>query len=128
MIELTASGGAFSGNSIVRLKPQSTPSLLVYQNKGGFIDYANGYTDTITFNEPGIVLHFEPYYFSIVKNVLDELAFDLHIDSEAVNSDTPNEIGLSRPVTAGQSSVTMAITPVAYSLQHVEKTFNLLFN
>ncbi len=125
-VDVSVSGGTFGGTTTIRLVPDE-PQVVAYQNNEGFIDWANGYRDTIFFNKPGMLLHFEPYYFSTIRGVSD-LIFDIKVDNQAISPGTPNEIGLSRPAQAGQSSLSLAITTVAYGLQHVEKTFNLLFN
>ncbi len=128
MVEVVVSGGVFSGTGMVRVAPLQTPSLIAYQNNEGFIDYTRGYTGTIPFTQPGIVLHFEPYYFSTPRGTVNDLSFEMTIDGQPVTPSRPNEIGLSRPNTAVRSVLNLAITPLEYSLQHVERTFTLLFN
>ena len=126
-VEVTTKGGVFQGAGSIRVSPQD-PSVVIYQNKRGFIDYAHGYSDSIPLTQGGVVLHSEPFYFSLPNKLLSNLEFKTTIDGELVTPSQPNEIGLSRPTTAGKSILTLAITPFAYSLQHIEKTFTLIFN
>ncbi len=126
--EVSLSGGVFAGTGLTRVTALQSPSLVAYQNREGFVDYAHGYNKTIPFTQTGIVLHFEPYYFSAPQGILNNLSFAMTIDGQTVTPSRANEIGLSRPNTAVQSTINLAITTVAYSLQHIEKQFTLLFN
>ncbi len=121
-----ARSGTFSGTNSLRLTPFA-PLAIAYQNKEGFIDYARGFANQINLVTGGIVLHLEPYYFSAPKGIND-LTFTTTIDGEIVSPSQQNELGLSRPASDGQSLINLAITTDAYSLQHLEKTFTLLFN
>lgn len=127
-VEVSIGGGSFAGAGMSRLSPLRTPQVIAYETRQGYIDYAHGYLSTIPFIEQGIVLHFEPYFFSIPRTVLADLTFDLKVDGESVSRPQANQIGLSRPDRRGQSILDLAITTVTYGLQHVEKTFTLLFN
>ncbi len=126
-IDVTAHNGVFSGSDTITLAPHDT-ELLAYKNNEGFIDYANGYDSAIPITTPGVVLHFEPYYFSIPDTIQHDLSIAMTIDGTGVSPQLQNEIGLSRPSSGGQSTVDLAVTTVAYSLQHIEKAFTLLFN
>ena len=125
-VEVSTLGGVYTGSGSTTVIPRD-PTVVIYQNKGGFIDYANGFLNSILFEQSGMVLHFEPYYFSTTSSILSDLNFGLTIDGEDVDTSRPNEVGLSRPSTGGQSILKLAITPITYSLQHAEKTFTLSF-
>jgi hypothetical protein len=43
-------------------------------------------------------------------------------------STNQTELGIARPDEGGQSELTVAIDTVAYSLQHIQKVFTVLFN
>lgn len=124
--EVEAVGGVFTGTGVARVAPRN-PSMVTYQNKEGFIDYANGYRETIPFTQSGMVLHFEPYYFSVNRSIASDLSFDLKVDGTSVETSRGTEVGLSRPTRSGQSTVDLTITPVAYSLQHLTTSLKLLF-
>lgn len=126
-LDLTVHSGAFSGTNAVSVAP-SDLGLVAYQNKEGFIDYANGYNSTIPFSTSGAILHFEPYYFSVPQSIAKDLTINTTVDGETVTSSQSNELGISRPAIATQSSLKLAILTSVYSLQHLEKTFTLLFN
>lgn len=126
-IDVSMHTGTFIGNSTIRLGP-TDPVLRMYTNKEGFIEYAQGYTDTVPFKNAGAVLHAEPYYFSSPNGISTDLLIDTTIDGVHISPPQQNEFGLSRPATAGQSNLRLAITTVVYGLQHLEKTFTLLFN
>lgn len=127
-VTVTASTGTFSGTGTVRLSPLTTPTAIVYKNQQGYVDYSNGYTKTIPFTQSGMVVHIEPYFFSVPHTILGDLVFDVTVDGQTVNRSIANEIGLSRPTTSGQSSLGVGISTAAQSLQHLQKTFTLLFN
>ncbi len=126
-VDVQTSGGVYTGTGTLRVTP-TDPTVLAYQSKRGFIDYATGYSNTIRFTQNGLVLHFEPFFFSVGQSVLANLGFTLSLNGEPVSTTTPNEIGLSRPNTVGQSKLSVYVSPFAQSLQHIEKTFTLLFN
>ncbi len=126
MAEVEAKGGVFGGTGMVRVTPRD-PNLVTYQNKEGYIDYSNGFTSIIPLSQSGVVLHFEPYYFSTPRSIASDLSFDLKIDGVLVETSRANEVGLSRPATTGQSKVDLSINPYSYSLQHLTQSLTLLF-
>lgn len=126
-ISATIGSGQFAMTNSIALAPFA-PLALVYETTDGFINYARGFTDTIPFTNTGMVLRFEPYYFSVPRSVALDISSTIAVNKEPLVMSTPTEVALSRPETAGQSSLTVALTTVAYSLQHIEKTFTLLFN
>ncbi len=127
-VTVAISGGSYAGNSTINVRPITSPSIVAYQNREGFVDYTTGYSSVIPFTQSGMVLHFEPYYFSIARTLLSDLSYDLTIDGQSVSPSKPNEVGLSRPSRPGQSTINLAITTTAYSLQHAEKALTLNFN
>jgi hypothetical protein len=127
-ISVVAEGGQFSGNSSIVITPIN-PSLYVYQKKEGFIDYANGSAGLVTSNTSGIVLRFEPFYFSRTRGSMSDLTFDFTINGNTVLGDpVPNELRLSRPDGGGVSSIKAIIQPVEYAVQHLERIITLAFN
>lgn len=126
-VDLTINGGTFSGTNTVRLNT-SNPLVLAYETKEGLIDFTRGYDSTISLSKPGAILHFEPYYFSTPTNSKSDLELDTKIDGDAVSLTDQYEIALSRPEGGVRSTIALAVTTAAYSLQHLEKTFTLLFN
>lgn len=126
-ITVNATTGTFSGGGSIKPSPHA-PLAIAYRVYDGFIDYANGYDTTVRIATRGAVLHFEPYYFSTPASIASDLAISTTVDGESVSSVPQNELALSRPDNVPQSTLKLAITTVAYSLQHLEKTFTLLFN
>lgn len=126
-VDVSASGGVFTGGATTRLTP-SDPIAVAYENRDGFITYTKGFARTITLGSSGTILHIEPYYFSLPKNNMSDLLITSIIDGQTVSSSQQNELALSHPATARSSILNITITTVAYSLQHLEKSFTLLFN
>jgi hypothetical protein len=126
-VDVTIQSGTFSGASTLRIAPY-TPKLITYENKDGFVDYARGFNTNINLTKPGFVLHFEPYYFSAPTMSINDLDIETFVDGERVLTSRQNELALSRPQNGGQSTIRLAITTVAYTLQNLEKTITLLFN
>jgi hypothetical protein len=126
-VDLTINGGTFSGVNTVRLNT-TTPLAIAYETKEGFVDFSRGYDSTISLNKPGVILHFEPYYFSTPTNSKSDLAIDATVAGDSVALSDQYEIALSRPEGDVRNTIALAITTASYSLQHLEKTFTLLFN
>lgn len=127
-VELTLESGSFVGTNAVTITPVS-PSLVAYQNNDGFINYAIGSTQSITTNQAGLILHFEPFFFSFLGSIMDSLNIEMSAGDTAIAGDPRvNELRLSRPDEGGESRVNLAISTVAYSLQHIERLFTILFN
>ena len=127
-VRVSSSGGFFNGESVLKITPR-TPSLVAYQKYEGFVDYANGATSSVNMSGPGAVLVFEPYYFSVPQNIATNLSIDMSVDGEGLGSlIPPNELRLTRPENGGISSLKVAITTAVYSLQNLNRTFNLIFN
>jgi hypothetical protein len=125
-IKLDATSGTAALGANITISPVS-PEAIAYKSNNSYINYAQGYTDTIPFTEPGAVIRVEPYFFSLVKNTLADLSFETKIDSIAFFSTSPNEFALTRPEQGGQSKLEVLITTVLYSLQNLTKTFTLAF-
>lgn len=126
-IGLTLSSGSFSGTNTVTITP-SSPTIVAYQNNNGFIDYAVGSTGSIITNQPGLILHFEPYFFSFLGSIGNNLDIAMSLGDTVISSDTRiNELRLSPPEEGGESKLRLAITTLAYSLQYAEQLFSILF-
>lgn len=124
-INLDIKGGAFSGSSSTNLTA-SDPILLAYKKNEGFIDYANGFDKTIFINTSGVILHFDPYYFSIPNSLKNDLTFNTFLNNQQVYPDQPNEISISK-ADAVSVNIRMDIMTTAYSLQNIDKSFSLSF-
>ena len=107
----------------------TTPSLVAYLANEGFIDYANGSTTTISTSEPGAIIRFEPYYFSTPQSVSTNLAFNMSADGQAMTGDPEiNELRISRPENVSETAITVGVSTIAYTLQHLTRLFTLRFN
>jgi hypothetical protein len=127
-VAVDARGGIFSGTGSVVLAPRNA-DVVAYQNNDGFIDYAHGYASTIPVQGTGALLHFEPYYMSVPESIGRDLAISMTSGGTAVDQSTnQTELGIARLDEGGQSELTVAIDTVAYSLQHIQKVFTVLFN
>jgi hypothetical protein len=124
-IEVVASGDLTSSLSLI----MRNPTLLAYKRNDGFIDYANGSTNTLVSDTPGLHVRFEPYNFSVPSGISSDLGFELSIDDSVIYGDTaPNEIRLTKPDNGGNTDIQVAVTTVKYTLQHIEKLFTVVFN
>lgn len=128
-VSVSANGGLFSGSKSITLTP-GKPKIVGYQKRDGFIDYANGFTNTFQTTDPGITFRFEPYFFSIPRGDLSkDLSFDIKNGGVTVFGDTkPNEISLSNPGNRQESTITVSINTVLYSLQNALQAFSISFN
>ncbi len=126
-ISVEAQGGFFGGSNTLSLSP-SKPQLVVYQKRDGFIDYNNGHLSSFATGEPGIILRFEPYFFSTPNSISNDLVFDIKNNNNSLYGyNKPNELSLSRPDNGGQSIISVGVSTTAYSLQNILKQFNILF-
>jgi hypothetical protein len=126
-VDVSAESGNFTGASSITITPRA-PSLVAYQSIDGFIDYANGSTKTISSNQPGTVVRFEPYYFSRSRSITSDLSFNFDVaDQPIAGTQTPNELRLSRPEGGGAVSIHAVVDTVTYSLQHIDRLFTLIF-
>lgn len=127
-ISLEASSGSFTGSAALTLTP-GEPSVVAYQKDEGFIDYANGTSNSVTTSQNGLVLHFEPYFFSVPLSLANSLAISIsENDNDVTNTDHPNELYLSAPERRGGSIFTVAINTIAYTLQQLNRPFTINFN
>ncbi len=128
-IGVTATSTNFSGNGSVSIAPVK-PTVVGYFNTDGYIDYANGSTDSLSTADTGTIVHFEPYFFSTPLSISHDLTF-AYTDSSGNNietGDTQNELRLSRPDGGGQSQFTLVINTIMYSLQNLSRKFSVNFN
>jgi hypothetical protein len=118
----------FSGSDTVTITPKN-PSVIAYQKRDGFIEYANGALKDITTTQPGIILRFEPYYFSIPRSINQDLGFSMRAgEMEIAGESQINEIRLSRPEEGGNVSFKVLVHTIAYTLQNANKMFSIQFN
>lgn len=128
-VSVTASGGLFSGSKNLSLLP-GKPTILMYQKKEGFIDYARGYTDDFETADPGITLRFEPYFFSIPRGgISKDLSFDIENNGTSLYGEKEqNEISLSNPGSRQKSVLRVSVSTILYSLQNAVRSFSVSFN
>jgi len=127
-IAVSAQGGSFTGTASTPITP-GNPSLVVYQKNEGFIDYANGASNSIATGENGLVLRMEPFFFSVSTSIAKNLGFAItEGEIDITNSTTPNELYLSAPGNRGSSVFTIAISTLAYTLQNLTRNLTITFN
>lgn len=127
-IKVAADGSFFSGTSTAAVIPR-TPSLIAYEKIDGFINYAAGTTNRINTDNQGIIVRFEPYFFSIARNIASDLTFNIRLGEEEIaGGQNINEIRLARPENGGTFSMNVLISANTYTLQSVNRLFSMLFN
>jgi hypothetical protein len=127
-VSVAATSGSFTGEDSITIDPGG-PALIAYQNKEGFIDYADGHTNSFETTSDGVTLRFEPYFFSVPGSIAKGLDFEIQNDGTSLSDDsTPNEVSISAPDTRGESILDITIHTAAYSLQNIVTTFKILFN
>lgn len=127
-ISLIAGSGTFNGTASTTITP-GEPSVVAYQKEEGFIDYANGSSSEVHTGQNGLVLRFEPYFFSIPVSIVRNLSFVIiENDTVVTNEGVQNELSLSAPETRGSAIFTVAINTVAYTLQQLSRSFTINFN
>lgn len=127
-ISVVVQSGFFGGTNNISLVP-TKPQLVMYQKQDGFTDYNNGYLSELRTGEPGIVLRFEPYFFSTPQDMSTNLEFDIkNNDNQLYGNQKPNEVSLSRPDNGGRSDIEVSINTAVYSLQNILKRFSIIFN
>lgn len=126
-ISVDTQGGFFGGSNTITISP-SKPQLVMYQKKDGYIDYNNGFLSSFSTGEPGVVLRFEPYFFSTPNSIANDLIFDMKNNNNSLYGyNKPNELSLSRPDNGGLSAISVGVNTAVYSLQNILKQFNILF-
>jgi hypothetical protein len=127
-VSVTATNGLFSGTNSLNLIPNN-PEIIMYQKQEGFTDYARGYKDSLSTTALGIVLRFEPYFFSIPKSIATNLSFSIKNEDVSIyGNPEPNEIDLSAPEIKGESGLDVSVNTIFYSLQNAARKFKILFN
>lgn len=126
-LSVTATGGVFTGSALETIVPRH-PGVTAYKKSEGFIDYANGFLSDVPVTQPGVVVRFEPFYFSIQKNMFSDLVFDITNNGNSVIGDPyPNELRLARPDNGGQSTINVHVGTNTYSLQNIDQPFTISF-
>jgi hypothetical protein len=127
-VSVNATNGLFSGTNSLSLVP-SSPEIITYQKQEGFTDYSRGYREALSTSALGIVLRFEPYFFSIPKSIAANLSFSIKNEGTSIyGNPEPNEIDLSAPEIKGESNLDISINTIFYSLQNAARKFKILFN
>ncbi len=124
-IGVTAGGGTFQGAATLSLQPRA-PGVVVYKKDEGFIDLANGSGQGVVSNDTGVIALFEPLFFTLKNNRLDDLSFRFTSGGEAIFGEG-NVLPFSRPTGGTTGTIDLRISPIEYSIQNVEKTFNISF-
>ncbi|MCC6198970.1 hypothetical protein IT401_02045 [Candidatus Nomurabacteria bacterium] len=124
-IGVSAAGGLFEGIASLSLTPRS-PGVIAYKKDEGFIDFANGNEHNILSNDTGLIAVFEPLFFTLRNNNLSDLVFNFTIGGEPVYGER-NELPFSRPEGNPSGSVNLRISTTQYSIQNVERLFNIAF-
>jgi len=127
-IKVTAASSSFSSSTNAVITPK-TPSLVLYQKNEGFIDYSHGSTRLFTTGQPGIVLRFEPYFFSSLRGIMNDLSFDVSTGEQRISGQANiNEFRLSRPDNGGEVPLRVIINNASYSSQTLDRIFSLIFS
>ncbi len=128
LISLEATSGTFSGTASINITP-GDPSVVVYEKNEGFIDYANGSSSTVNTGENGLILRFEPFFFSTPLSIARSLSFTItENDNDVTNPNIQNELYLSAPEVRGSALFTVAINTISYTLQQLTRPFTINFN
>lgn len=127
-VSVITSGGLYAGKNNITVTP-TRPELVMYKKQEGFVDYANGYLTGIATREPGITLRFEPYFFSVQRDdINNDLVFDIkNNDNSILGDEKKNEVSLSSPDNGGQVEMSVAANTSVYSLQNALRQFTILF-
>lgn len=127
-ISVEASSGAFTGTASVVIVP-GDPSVVAYQKDEGYIDYANGASSAVNTGQDGLVLRFEPYFFSAPLSLARSLSFTIsENDIDVTNEGVQNELYLSAPEGRGSALFMVGINTVTYTLQQLLRPFTINFN
>lgn len=126
-IEVTAQSSTTKGESVVTILPRE-PFFVAYKKQSGFVDYATGSPEALTAKTNSLAVVFEPFFFSLPNDSLNDLVFSVKQNDEILYSDdAPNDFSFSNN-SSGESALTISITPRAYTLQNITKSFKLLWN
>jgi hypothetical protein len=126
-IRLRASGAGFSAEESIGV-PLRTPTLVAYKKNNSFIDFSNGTINTITLAEAGTTLRFEPFNFTSVRGIINDLRIALTLGGSPVaGGSRPNELPLSRPEEQGSDTVTVSAESVEHQAQSASQTFRIDF-
>lgn len=126
-ISVVANGGLFQGQNKATILPQS-PYIVAYERKEGFVDYGNGTTTALITGNPGAVIRFEPFFFTLQNGVSRDLSFVVRSgNDQIIGENEQNEIRLSRPEGGGEVDISVEATTNTYSVQNARRTFKVLF-
>lgn len=120
-------GGTFEGQNEASLDLRD-PSAVLYTKSNGFIDYADGYINTLPINSAGLTLRIEPFNINVNKNISDSLDVMFDIEGEVFRGEVlPQELAITKPENSGQSSLKINISSLKEKFQIVKKAFTLSF-
>lgn len=127
-IGLTGTSGNFN-SSVSKTIQIETPEIIVYKKEGGFINYANGSNVSLSTNLSGIILRFEPYFFSIANKNPRNLIFNvLYNEEDITNTEKRNELPLSNTdKSVGFVDLQIQTSSPAYLFQNIKKIFKVHF-
>lgn len=128
-IDVTETNGSFSGSNTVTVTP-GKPIVAGYFNHDGFIDYSNGSVSSLSTQENGVLVHFEPYFISSPRSLARDVRFSYTdaVGSPLTPASIQNEIALSRPDSGGRSDFDTAVSTIVFSLQNIVRRFTVNFN
>lgn len=124
---LLRAGGNVANSSAATSVTPTTPAIVVYEKRDGFINYSHGYTSNFDLNYPGTTLRVEPFFFSIPKNPLADLG--IYFTLGDITPDTQNifEIPLLRPTSGGSTSFVSDIQSKKSNWQNAKLTTQINF-
>lgn len=126
-VDVTARSGTFQAQESLTI-PLRDPSIVLYQKQNGFIDYTQGTLRTLTLTTPGTTLRFEPFSFTVGRNVAESLVRRITLGgSEVTGQSVWNELPLSRPDTNGTDTVGIVVQSARQSFQSLERRFDISF-
>lgn len=126
-IRVKALGAGFSAEESVAI-PLRTPTIVAYKKNNGFVDFSKGTINSLTLNETGTTLRFEPFNFTIARSIINDLRVRLTLGGSTVESGAlVNELPLSRPEEQGTDTVTATFESNQHQAQSASQTFRIDF-
>lgn len=127
-ISVSANNQSFSGAANASVLIQQ-PSLVLYEDIDGFINYNNAYIDEIYTNKTSMSFKLEPYFFSKINNSLNGLNFDIkHAGIDITNKLNPLSLSIDLSGTAGIFSIPINISHPNNIYQNISKVISLIKN
>ena len=125
-VGLHAGGNISDSSSTASITP-TTPSILVYEKRDGFIDYNHGYTGGFSLKHAGTTLRVEPFFFSIPRNPSADLDISFTLGADIPEIQRLFEIPIIKPGTTGSAILTSVIQSKNSNWQSSSLTTNINF-